>query len=99
MSQFMVKGYSGGDKPETDYFSCRCLRRVGRCDRRPAAVRSLIRGAKPGDLRCPYPLTKIGFIRATRTFGAIGEHESPSFAGQIWPVIKGRQWWLQEAVR
>ena len=32
MSQFMVKRYNGDDKPETDLLSCRCRRRVGRCD-------------------------------------------------------------------
>ena len=61
MSQFMVKRYSGGDKPETDYFS------VDADDELAAAMKAcggaqLIRGAKPGDLRCPYPLTKIGRI-------------------------------------
>ena len=50
MSQFMVKRYSGGDKPETDYFP------VDADDELAAAMKAcggaqLIRGGKPGDLR------------------------------------------------
>ena len=50
MSQFMVKRYNGGEKPETDYFP------VDADNELAAAMKAcggaqLIRGGKPGDLR------------------------------------------------
>jgi hypothetical protein len=51
-----------------------------------------------GASECPDPLTKIGFIERREFFGAVGQHERPSFTGQIWPVIKGCQWQSRQAV-
>jgi hypothetical protein len=50
MSQFMVRRYNGGDRPETDYYS------VDAEDELAAAIKAcggepLIRGGKPAALR------------------------------------------------